>query len=77
MGAMNVGQSAPYWEAFTVARGAAGTIFSIVERKSAIDPSSKEGERPQSVTGTIGNQLLTLHTSRKELNSDVGFVALL
>lgn len=53
MGAMNVGQSAPYWEAFTVARGAAGTIFSIVERKSAIDPSSKEGERPQSVTGTI------------------------
>nr|QFU47755.1 P-glycoprotein [Palaemon carinicauda] len=53
MGAMNVGQSAPYVEAFNVARGAAATIFDIVERKSAIDPTSKEGKKPTSVTGTI------------------------
>ncbi|KAG0716694.1 Multidrug resistance protein 1 [Chionoecetes opilio] len=53
MGAMNVGQSAPYWEAFTVAQGAAATIYSILERRSAIDPSSTEGERPKSITGTI------------------------
>ncbi|XP_064091932.1 ATP-dependent translocase ABCB1-like isoform X2 [Macrobrachium nipponense] len=53
MGAMNVGQSAPYVEAFNVARGAAATIFDIVERKSAIDPTSKEGKKPSSVTGTI------------------------
>ncbi|XP_063889978.1 ATP-dependent translocase ABCB1-like isoform X2 [Scylla paramamosain] len=61
MGAMNVGQSAPYWEAFTVARGAAATIFSIVERKSAIDPSSKEGKMPHSITGTI--ELRDVHFS--------------
>ncbi|MPC45721.1 Multidrug resistance protein 1 [Portunus trituberculatus] len=60
MGAMNVGQSAPYWEAFTVARGAAATIFSIVERKSAIDPSSKEGKRPHFVTGTIESAISSL-----------------
>lgn len=55
MGAMNVGQTAPYVEAFGVARGAAATIFSIIERKSAIDPASTEGEKPGSITGTIGN----------------------
>lgn len=77
MGAMNVGQSAPYWESFTVARGAAATIFSIVEKKSAIDPSSKEGKQPHSVTGTIGNQLFTVHITHPTLSSDVGFVPLL
>lgn len=58
MGAMNVGQTAPYVEAFSVARGAAATIFNIVERKSAIDPASQEGEKPGSITGTIGNHRL-------------------
>lgn len=53
MGAMNVGQTAPYVEAFGVARGAAATIFDIIERKSAIDPASTEGEKPDSITGTI------------------------
>ncbi|KAK7086306.1 tRNA N6-adenosine threonylcarbamoyltransferase [Halocaridina rubra] len=53
MGAMNVGQSAPYVEAFNVARGAAATVFDIVERKSSIDPTSKEGKKPSSVSGTV------------------------
>lgn len=32
LGAMGVGQTAPYFEAFALARGAAGKIFSIIER---------------------------------------------
>lgn len=54
MGAMNVGQAAPYVEAFSIARGAASTIFDILERKSAIDPTSPDGERLASVKGVIG-----------------------
>ncbi|XP_071520197.1 ATP-dependent translocase ABCB1-like [Panulirus ornatus] len=53
MGAMNVGQAAPYMEAFNVARGAAATIYDIVERKSTIDPTSPLGERPKDIKGTI------------------------
>ncbi|KAK8735748.1 hypothetical protein OTU49_005300 [Cherax quadricarinatus] len=53
MGAMNVGQAAPYVEAFSVARGAASTIFDIIERKSTIDPTSSDGERPPTVEGII------------------------
>ncbi|CAL4223375.1 unnamed protein product, partial [Meganyctiphanes norvegica] len=53
MGAMNLGQSAPYLEAFNVARGAASTIFDVVQRKSQIDPTSDEGSRPISIKGNI------------------------
>ncbi|XP_071519936.1 ATP-dependent translocase ABCB1-like [Panulirus ornatus] len=53
MGAMNVGQAAPYLEAFNVARGAAASIFDIVERKSAIDPTSSDGESLATVKGVI------------------------
>ncbi|KAG7166971.1 ATP-dependent translocase ABCB1-like [Homarus americanus] len=53
MGAMNVGQAAPYFEAFSVARGAAATIYDIIERKSVIDPTSTVGDKPPSVTGII------------------------
>ncbi|KAK3887408.1 hypothetical protein Pcinc_008524 [Petrolisthes cinctipes] len=53
MGAMNVGQASPYMEAFSVARGAAAAIFDIVERKSAIDPTSTEGHKPNTITGNI------------------------
>nr|XP_053626234.1 LOW QUALITY PROTEIN: ATP-dependent translocase ABCB1-like [Cherax quadricarinatus] len=53
MGAVNVGQATLYMEAFGIARGAAATIFSIVERQSTIDPSSPHGDRPPDVKGTI------------------------
>ncbi|XP_042225494.1 ATP-dependent translocase ABCB1-like isoform X2 [Homarus americanus] len=53
MGAMTVGQAAPYMEAFSVARGAAATIFDIVERESTIDPSSTLGHTPATIRGTI------------------------
>ncbi|XP_045621631.1 ATP-dependent translocase ABCB1 [Procambarus clarkii] len=53
MGAMNIGQAAPFLEAFNIARGAAATIFDIIERKSAIDPTSLEGDRPSTINGII------------------------
>ena len=43
MGAMNVGQATPYVEAFSMAKGAAGTIFAVIDRKPEIDSLSEEG----------------------------------
>ncbi|XP_076061207.1 ATP-dependent translocase ABCB1-like [Oratosquilla oratoria] len=53
MGAMNMGQAAPYAEAFSVARGAAATIYDIIERPSEIDPTSQEGKKLNEVKGFI------------------------
>ncbi len=43
---MNVGQAAPYVEAFSVARAAASTIYNIIDRVPNIDSSSSEGKKP-------------------------------
>ncbi|GIY55270.1 ATP-dependent translocase ABCB1 [Caerostris extrusa] len=53
LGAMGIGQTAPYFEAFALARGAAGKVFSIIERIPPIDSSSKSGKMPESCFGTI------------------------
>ena len=53
MGTMQIGQAAPYAEAFNVARGAAANIFSIIDRKPLIDSSSDAGDRPQTFAGNI------------------------
>lgn len=53
MGAFSTGQSAPYFEAFGQARGAAALIFEIIERKSAIDSNSKEGSQLKVFKGEI------------------------
>ena len=53
IGAMQIGQAAPYMEAFSVARGAAATIFSIIDRVPPIDSSSVEGSVPDEVVGKI------------------------
>ncbi|GFR19390.1 ATP-dependent translocase ABCB1 [Trichonephila clavata] len=53
LGAMGIGQTAPYFEAFALARGAAGKVFSIIERVPTIDSSSKSGKMPESFFGTI------------------------
>ena len=47
LGAMNVGQATPYVEAFSMAKGAAATIFSVIDRKPPIDSLSEEGARPE------------------------------
>ena len=53
MGAMNVGQASPYIEAFSMAKGAAAVIFSIIDREPPIDSFSEAGVRPAAVTGNI------------------------
>ncbi|GFQ72411.1 ATP-dependent translocase ABCB1 [Trichonephila clavata] len=50
---MFFGQTAPYFEAFALARGAAGKIFSIIQRKPDIDSSSKLGEKLDDLDGSI------------------------
>ncbi|KAG8190233.1 hypothetical protein JTE90_011954 [Oedothorax gibbosus] len=46
-------QLPPFFEAFSMARGSAANIYSIIERVPLIDSSSKEGNTPLSVKGTI------------------------
>ena len=53
MGALQLSQAAPNIEAIGVAKGAAGPIFSIIDRKSKIDPFSKEGKKLPELKGTI------------------------
>lgn len=53
IGAMQIGQAAPYIEAFSVARGAAATIFAIIDRIPPIDSSSNKGLVPNGVEGKI------------------------
>ncbi|KAG8183767.1 hypothetical protein JTE90_002404 [Oedothorax gibbosus] len=53
LGAMGIGQTAPYFEAFALAKGAAGKVFSIIERKPPIDSSSKSGRMPEVFYGNI------------------------
>ncbi|XP_035227144.1 ATP-dependent translocase ABCB1-like isoform X2 [Stegodyphus dumicola] len=53
LGAMGVGQTAPYFEAFALARGAASKVFSIIERKPPIDSSSESGKVLQYLEGNI------------------------
>nr|WEU75111.1 ABCB1-mScarlet-I fusion protein [Vector pPB-pCoBlast-actin5c-abcb1(67-1411)-mScI] len=53
MGAMNMGQAAPFMEAFNIARGAAANVYEVLERPSLIDPYSEEGIRPKDTNGFI------------------------
>ncbi|KAG7290855.1 hypothetical protein NEMBOFW57_000860 [Staphylotrichum longicolle] len=53
IGAFNLGNVAPNIQAFTTALGAAAKIFSTIDRKSPIDPSSEEGIKCEKVVGTI------------------------
>ena len=46
MGAMNIGQAAPYVEAFAIAQAAAAAIFTVIDRVPEIDSFSEEGAMP-------------------------------
>ncbi|GLH14652.1 Multidrug resistance protein homolog 49 [Gryllus bimaculatus] len=52
-GALNMGMALPLMEAFNVARGAAATVFDVIERIPAIDALSDKGERPSELSGDI------------------------
>ena len=53
IGGFQIGQSAPYAEAFATARSAAGKIYRIIERIPDIDSSSEEGKKPSTLEGHI------------------------
>ncbi|XP_075443556.1 ATP-dependent translocase ABCB1 isoform X1 [Ascaphus truei] len=53
IGAFGIGQAAPNIEAFANARGAAYTIFNIIDNKPNIDSFSTKGFQPDKVKGDI------------------------
>lgn len=61
MGAQNLGFSSPHVEAFATAKGAAQSVFSIIDRKSEVDPMSEHGLKPLEVIGNIEFEGLHFH----------------
>ncbi|KAH9508579.1 ATP-dependent translocase ABCB1 [Bulinus truncatus] len=53
IGAFSLGNAAPSIQSLSTARGAAHIIYQLIDLKSAIDSSSEEGKKPQSLNGTI------------------------
>lgn len=60
-GAQNLGFTSPHLEAFATAKGSALTIFNIIDRKPDIDAMSKEGLRPEKITGDIEFENVFFH----------------
>ncbi|KAM6338977.1 ATP-binding cassette sub-family B member 5 [Podargus strigoides] len=53
IGAFSLGQAAPNLESVANARGAAYEVYQIINKKRLIDSSSKEGYKPDKLTGEI------------------------
>ncbi|XP_048246672.1 ATP-dependent translocase ABCB1-like isoform X4 [Haliotis rufescens] len=53
IGAFSLGNAAPSLQALATARGAAYTIFKLIDLQPMIDSSSPAGKKPQSLSGTI------------------------
>lgn len=49
----NFGQSAPYFQIFAQAKGAAGRIFTVIDNKPIINASKGHGTRPKNISGNI------------------------
>ncbi len=68
MGAMQVGQSGIYVEAFSQAQAAASSIFDVIDRVPPIDSSSKEGKEPKAGAGNMHfRDVYFNYPSRKEV----------
>ncbi|KAF3819179.1 hypothetical protein GH733_013329, partial [Mirounga leonina] len=48
-----IGTAAPNFETFTIARGAAFSIFQVIDKKPAIDNFSRKGYKPECIEGTV------------------------
>ena len=53
MGAMNLGASLPFIEAFGISKATASKIFSIINRKPEIDSLEDNGHKPTDIEGHI------------------------
>ncbi|OCT75648.1 hypothetical protein XELAEV_18030832mg [Xenopus laevis] len=68
IGAFAVGQTSPNIEAFANARGAAYTIFNIIDNQPKIDSFSKEGLKPDKIKGDIEfKNVIFTYPSRKDI----------
>jgi len=50
---MNMGQSLPYLEAFSIARGSGTSVFNVIDEKCPINPLSNLGKTLNFVSGNI------------------------
>ncbi|XP_037948029.1 multidrug resistance protein homolog 49-like [Teleopsis dalmanni] len=74
MGAQNLGFASPHVETFSAANGAAQSIFSIIERKSAIDSLDEKGIIPSNIKGNISFQRVHFrYPTRQDLETVKGF----
>ncbi|XP_037948003.1 multidrug resistance protein homolog 49 [Teleopsis dalmanni] len=74
MGAQNLGFASPHVEAFGTAKGAAQSVFSIIERKSAIDSLDDKGLTPTNIVGNISfEQLHFRYPAREDVEILKGF----
>ncbi|XP_049777245.1 ATP-dependent translocase ABCB1-like [Schistocerca cancellata] len=53
MGSWMLGMASPFIEAFSIARGAAAKVYSVIDRESPINSMSEEGERLEGVKGDV------------------------
>ncbi|CAG9135067.1 unnamed protein product [Plutella xylostella] len=53
MAAQNIAMCHPHFELFSAARGAARSVYSLLERTSRIDALKEEGEKPEKFVGNI------------------------
>ncbi|KAL9109108.1 MAG: hypothetical protein Q9227_006199 [Pyrenula ochraceoflavens] len=54
IGAFALGNVAPNIQAFATSVSAAAKIFEVIDRESPLDPTANSGERPESVSDTVG-----------------------
>ena len=50
---VEIGSFVTYFGAISVARGAAASVFEVIDRKPLIDSSSTEGKKPTDVQGVV------------------------
>lgn len=72
VGSMNLGMGSPYIESFSIAKGAAAKVFSVIERVSPIDSMSEEGDKLPDVQGTITFKNVQFeYPSRKDVQVNI------
>lgn len=72
-GAQSLGMTSPHVEAFSVARGSAGMVYSIIDRIPELDSFSTKGAQPEKVIGNIEFKNIHFHyPSRPDVKVIVG-----
>ena len=74
IGGFQAGMAAPYVEALSTSRSAAGKIYRIIDRVPEIDSSSNTGKQPADMKGDIKfNNIFFNYPSRKDVKILQGF----